>query len=99
MKILINKYCSIFINNLINARKYTPLPEVKKGQYYLLSQGTMIIICKNDIMIFTIKLVLFDLKGIISYFLHYNENKSFCHAVTNSFSKLASVLTCLLCHW
>ena len=33
----------------------------------------MIVICNNDIMIFAITLVLFDLKSIISYLMHYNE--------------------------
>ena len=42
----------------------------------------MIVVCNNDIMIFVLNLVLFDLKIIISYLMHYNKNISFCHTVT-----------------
>ena len=52
-----------------------------EGIWYLLSQGIMIIICNNDIMIFPVKLVVIDLKSIISYLMHSNKNKNSCHAV------------------
>ena len=58
----------------------------------------MIIIFNNDVMIFATKFVLFDLKSIISYKMHYNKSKSFCHALTDSFSRLVSILTFLLFH-
>ena len=61
----------------------------------------MIIICNNDTMIFVIKLMLFDLKSIISYLMHYNKNKrqqSLSRCDGQSFSKLLSILTFLLCY-
>ena len=59
----------------------------------------MIIICNNDIIEFALKLVMFDLISIIIHFTHYNTNKSFCHVMTDSFSRLVPILTFLLCHW